>query len=262
LKDYSTSWIELLNASALPAESPLEVKVISIPYPTVNGTKNSRASFLTEHESHDDLDSGSESEEKGGIDEAALHTIWDVETAKDIFRTMSKDPALGVFAAIRLKWGKGLEIQDAVDAHIEGMYDSGYAEPTWGDGIFGMLSETRQLAEKLLQVAEFDAAFFFAHAAAAMIRRCEGLDAKDQEKQVVEWAKALDVLMAAAVRGWRVQSGNGKAQKNDAMTLVKLLETGERATGYDQEKWYPETLKALRAWAAGDMSSCIVRRPI
>jgi len=177
---------------------------------------------------------------KGGIDEAALHTIWDVETAKDIFRTMTKDPALGVFAAIRLKWGKGLEIQDAVDAHIEGMYDSGYAEPTWGDGIFGMLSETP----------------------AAMIRRCEGLDSKDQKEQVVEWAKALDVLMAAAVRGWRVQSGNGKAQKNDAMMLVKLLETGERATGYDQEKWYPETLKALRAWAAGDMSSCIVRRPI
>jgi hypothetical protein len=41
----------------------------------------------------------------------------------------------------------------------------------------------------------------------------------------------------------------GKKAKVDAATMVTLLDKGERAKGYDQEKWYPETLKALRAWA-------------
>lgn len=54
---------------------------------------------------------------------------------------------------------------------------------------------------------------------AAMIRRCEGTDAEDQEEElVVEWAKA--------VKGWRGQAGNGKKLKKDAATMVKLLEEG------------------------------------
>lgn len=77
---------------------------------------------------------------------------------------------------------------------------------------------------------------------AAMIRRCEGTDAEDQEEElVVEWAKA--------VKGWRGQAGNGKKLKKDAATMVKLLEEGGRERGYDQGKWYPDTVKALRAWA-------------
>jgi hypothetical protein len=69
-------------------------------------------------------------------------------------------PGIGVFAAIRSQWGKGLELEKVADTHIEGMYESGYAEPTHGGGgIFDMLEETRDLSEKLLQAAEFDAAF-------------------------------------------------------------------------------------------------------
>ena len=164
---------------------------------------------------------------------------------------ISKKPDLTVFAAIRSQWGKGLDLEKAANAHIEGMYESDYADPTWDGGIFGMLQETRQLAEKLLQVAEFDAAFFFAHAAAAMIRRCEvsEVDGPEEEKKVVEWAKALDMVMEGAVKGWRKQSGNGKKAKQYAATMVKLLDKGERAKGCDQEKWYPQTLMALRAWA-------------
>jgi hypothetical protein len=113
-----------------------------------------------------------------------------------------------------------------------------------------MLQGTRNLAEKLLEAGEYDAAFFFAHEAAAMIRRCEN-DAIDDgnQKKVDAWAKALDVVMGGAVKGWRKKSGNGKKQKQDAATLVKLLDNGEREKGCDQKKWYPETLKALRAWA-------------
>ena len=85
------------------------------------------------------------------------------------------------------------------------MYESGYAEPTWDDGIFGMLRETRNLAGLLLQAGEFDAAFFFAHAVAAMIRRCEGKETGDQD-EVIEWAKALDVVMVGAMEGWRAKA--------------------------------------------------------
>ena len=199
--------------------------------------------FPPEHDSRE-----SEPGKVISIDEAALHTLWDIEDAKTILLAVSKKRGLSVFAAIRSTWGKGLQVQRAVDAHIDGMYESGYAEPTRGGGIFDMLEGTRQLATLLLEAKDFDAAFFFAHAPAAMIRRCEADDADDEE-QVIEWAKALDAIMAGAVKGWRAQSGNGKAQKEDAATLVKLLDKGERAKGYDQGKWYPDTLKALRAWA-------------
>jgi len=206
-------------------------------------------------DSSDEHDSdGQHSDESGSgevmsIDEAALHTLWDIEDAKNILLAVSKKRGLSVFAVIRSTWGKGLEVQKAVDAHIEGMYESGYAEPTrGGGGIFDMLEGTRQLARLLLEAKVFDAAFFFAHAPAAMIRRCEADDADDEE-EVVEWAKQLDAIMAGAVNGWRTQSGDGKAQKKDAATLVELLAKGERAKGYGQEKWYPDTLKALRAWA-------------
>ena len=187
----------------------------------------------------------------GSIDKAALHTIWDIESAKEVLQIMAENPKLTVFAAIRSQWGEGLDLEKAAEEHIEGMYESGYAEPTGGDGIFGMLRKTRELAEKLLQAAEFDAAFFFAHAAAAMIRRCEVSEANGEEgeKKVVEWAKALDVVMEGAIKGWRKQIGNGKKAKQDAAAMIELLDKGERESGCDQKKWYPQTLKALRAWA-------------
>jgi hypothetical protein len=180
-----------------------------------------------------------------------LHTLWTADDAKEVLLAIIKEPKLSVFAAIRSKWGHGLEIKKAVDAHIEGMYDSGDAEPSRGDdeGLFGMLQETRDLAEELLKAKEFDAAFFFAHAVAEMIRRCEADDAEDQPELVEEWAKALDALMVDAVTGWRARSGKGAQVKKDAATMVKLLDEGERAKKYDQSKWYPKTLKQLRAWA-------------
>lgn len=163
---------------------------------------------------------------------------------------VAKQPKLGVFGAIRSTWGKGFEIRNAVKEHFDGMYDSGHAEPVRGGwGIFGMLYGTRQLAEKLLEVKEYAAAFFFAHAVAAMLRRCEKDEAEDEEDEVLEWAKALDVVMAGAVKGWRKEAGNSKKQKAEIATLVKEIETGEYAKGYDQKKWYPNTLKELRAWA-------------
>jgi hypothetical protein len=207
-----------------------------------NAIKNSQIPIPPESES------GSE---ETGLDEAALHTIWDVDGAKEILQMISKKPDLTVFAAIRSQWGKGLEVQKAVDAHIEGMYESGYAEPGRGGyGILDMLQGTRELAEKLQEAKEFDAAFFFAHAVAEMIRRCEAdeLDYEDKES-VIEWAKTLDTVMAGAVKGWCAQSGNGKKAKQDAATMVELLDKGKRAEGCNQKKWYPETLKALRAWA-------------
>jgi hypothetical protein len=82
-----------------------------------------------------------------------------------------------------------------------------------------------------------------------MIRRCEGDEVKRKEGKVVEWAKAFDAVMVGAVKGWRAQSGNGKKAKQDAATMIELLNKGKRSEGYDQEKWYPQTLKALRAWA-------------
>jgi len=190
--------------------------------------------------------------EETGLDEAALHTIWDTEDAKEILRMIAKKPDLTVFAAIRSQWGKGLDAKNTVDAHIEGMYQSGYADPRRGGyGLFDMLEETRALAEKLQQVEVFDAAFFFAHAVAEMLRRCEDdeVDDEEDEEKMIEWAKALDRIMSGAVKGWCKESGNGKKAKEDAATMVELLEKGKRAKGFDQTKWYPETLKALRAWA-------------
>jgi hypothetical protein len=160
---------------------------------------------------------------------------------------IAEEPNLTVFAAIRSQWGTGLEVQKAVDEHIAGMYDSGYAEPCrGGGGICDMLRGTRELAEKLLPAKEFHAAFFFAHAAAEMIRRCE----EDEEQgNASEWAEALDTIMVGAVKGWREQDGDGKKAKQDAATLVKLLVNGAKIDGCDQKKWYPKTLKALKAWA-------------
>jgi hypothetical protein len=192
---------------------------------------------------------GNEPNESVAIAKAALHTIWDAKAAKRILLAVANEPKLGVFGAIRSTWGNGLEIQNAVEEHFEEMYESGYAEPIPGSGLFDMLHGTRNLAEKLLEAAEFDAAFFFAHAVAAMIRRCEGSEVEDQQEDVVEWAKALDELMSAAVKGWRGEVGDGKAQKADAATLVKKLEGEEIAKGYDQSKWHPNTLAELRAWA-------------
>jgi hypothetical protein len=207
---------------------------------------NSNTSIPPEDENLDE----SETKKTGSIHEAALHTIWNVESAKEILQIIAKKPDLTVFAAIRSQWGEGLDLEEAAEAHIEGMYESGYAEPSWGGGIFDMLQKTRELAERLLQAAEFDAAFFFAHAAAAMIRRCEvsEVNGEEDEKKVVEWAKALDMVMEGAIKGWRKQSGNGKKAKQDAAAMVELLDKGERAKGCDQEKWYPRALKALRAW--------------
>jgi len=202
-------------------------------------------------ESSDSEESEDRSEDTS-LDEAALHTIWDVEGAKEILQMIAKKPGLTVFAAIRSQWGKDLEVKKAVDAHIEGMYESGYAEPGRGGyGILDMLEGTRELAEKLQQEGVFDAAFFFAHAVAEMIRRCENdeVDGEEDEEKVIEWAKALDTVMAGAVEGWRKQSGNGEKAKQDAATMVELLDKGKRAKGCDQNKWYPETFKALRAWA-------------
>jgi len=197
-------------------------------------------------------DSQDESEKTISIDEAALHTIWDGEAAKEILLKIAKEPALGVFGTIRSTWGKGAEIEMAVQLHFDGMYESGYAEPRrGGNGIFDMLQGTRELAEKLLEVKEYDAAFFFAHAVAAMIRRCEAEEAgdSDQQEDAIEWARALDELMTEAVKGWRKEAGNSEKQKAEVTTLVKAIETGEHAEGYDQTKWYPNTLKELRAWA-------------
>jgi hypothetical protein len=112
-----------------------------------------------------------------------------------------------------------------------------------------MLQETRDLAKKLPEEKEFDAAFFFAHAVAEMIRRCEGDDAQDQPEEVEEWAKVLDKLMVDSVIGWLLQSGKGAKGKKDAATMVKLLDEGKRAKAYDQSKWYPKTLQKLKAWA-------------
>lgn len=181
-----------------------------------------------------------------------LHTIWDLEAAKEILLKVGKKPSLGVFGTIRSTWGKGAEIQKAVQAHFDGLYDSGYAEPRrGGNGIFDMLQMTRELAEELLEVKEYDAAFVFAHAVAAMIRRCEAEEAGDSDQQddAIEWAKALDSLMTEAVKGWRKEAGNSKKQKAEIAALVKAIETGEHAEDYDQSKWYPNTLKGLRAWA-------------
>ena len=127
------------------------------------------------------------------------------------------------------------------------MYDSGYAEPGRGGwGICGMLQGTRELAEKLLPAKEFDAAFFFAHAAAEMIRRCEE---DEQEDDAKEWAEVLDTVMVGAVKGWREQDGDRQKAKQNAATMVKLLVNGAKSEGCDQNKWYPKTLKALNAWA-------------
>jgi len=165
---------------------------------------------------------------------------------------LPKKPELTVFAAIRSQWGEGLEVKKAADAHIEGMYESGYAEPgRGGGGIFDMLEDTRELAEKLQQAEEFEAAFFFAHVVAEMIRRCEDdeVDGEEDEEKVIEWAKALDTVMAGAVKGWHAKSGKAKKGKQDAATMVELLDKGERAKSCDQKKWYPEIFKVLRAWA-------------
>ncbi|KIM74396.1 hypothetical protein PILCRDRAFT_828232 [Piloderma croceum F 1598] len=200
-----------------------------------------------EYESQDE--SGSEKTES--IDQAVLHTVWDVESAKEILETIATNPKLTVFNAIRSQWGTGIDVQKAAEAHIEGMYESGYAEPSRGGwDMMDMLRGTRNLAEKLLQVKEYDAAFFFAHEVAAMIRRCES-EAGDNgnQKKVDAWAKALDTVMWGAVKGWRAKSGNSKKQRQEAATLVKLLDEGEREKNCDQKKWYPETLKALRVWA-------------
>lgn len=63
-----------------------------------------------------------------------------VEDAKSVLQMIAQTPDLTVFIAIRSQWGKGLEVQKAVDAHIEGMYDFGYAEPVCS--IFRMLQGT------------------------------------------------------------------------------------------------------------------------
>ena len=192
----------------------------------------------------------SESDVDVSLDDAALHTIWDVENAKEILQMISKDTGLTVFKAIRSQWGEGLEVKKAADKHIEGMYESGYADPRRGGyGILDMLEDTRALAEKLEQAQEYEGAFFFAHAVAEMIRRCEDDEDEDDKEKVVEWAKALDTVMAGAVKGWRAQSGKGKKGKQDAATMVELLDKGKGAKGCDQKKWYPETYKVLRSWA-------------
>jgi hypothetical protein len=180
-----------------------------------------------------------------------MHTLWDVESAKEVLSLISKKPSLTVFAAIRSQWGQGLAIKGAVDKHFEGMYESGYLEPSRGydDDIFTMMKDTRTLAEKLLKEGEYEAAFFFGHAVAAMIRKCEDSDAEDFPEEVDESAKALDGLMEEAVKGWRKKCGKGVKGKKDAATVVKLLEDGEKAKGCDQSKWYPRTLKSLKAWA-------------
>jgi hypothetical protein len=38
--------------------------------------------------------------EETGLDEAALHTIWDTESAKEILQIIAKKPGLTVFTAI------------------------------------------------------------------------------------------------------------------------------------------------------------------
>ena len=172
-----------------------------------------------------------------------------MDSAKEVLQIIAKKPGLTVFAAIRSQWGKGLDAKMAADLHIEGMYGTDYAYPSrcGGWGIFEMLKKTYELAEKLQQEGVFDAAFFFAHAAAEMIRRCEGEETGDDEEKVIQWAKGLDTIMSGAVKGWRKESG--KRAKGDAATMVELLEKGERVESFDQTKWYPKTLKELRAWA-------------
>jgi hypothetical protein len=220
----------------------------SIPPSTSNAMENNSLIFLPpEHESENE--SESEETEVDDLSEAALHTIWDVESAKDILSKIANTPKLTVFAAIRSNWGTGLAMQEAAKAHMDGMYKSGYCEPTSDGGILCMLRGTRDLASKLLQAEEFAAAFFFAHEAAAMIRRCEKEAARDHKEEADEWIKALDTVMAGAVKGWRAQSGDGEVQKEDAAILVELLEEGETTKGYDQERWYPRTLETLKAWA-------------
>jgi hypothetical protein len=39
-----------------------------------------------------------------------------------------------------------------------------------------------------------------------MIRRCEGKKMEDQDEKVIEWAKALDVVMVGTVEGWRAKA--------------------------------------------------------
>jgi hypothetical protein len=170
---------------------------------------------------------------------------------KGILKMMAKKPGLTVFSAIRSQWGEGIDIQNAVDKHMEEMLESGHMEPEYGATIFSVLQGTRDLAEKLLPEGEFEAAFFFAHAAAAMIRRCEESEGLRMglESEVEEWAKALDGVMKGAVKGWHGKCGKSKKGKEDAETLLELLEGGEGALRCDQAKWYPGTLKALRAWA-------------
>lgn len=164
---------------------------------------------------------------------------------------MAKEPGLTVFAAIRSRWGEGMDVRNAVDKHMEEMHDSAHMEPDFEATIFSVLQGTRDLAEMLVPEGEFEAAFFFAHAAAATIRRCEESEGVRMglESEVEEWAKALDGVMTGAVKGWRGKSGKSKKGKEDAETLLELLEGGEGASGCDQAKWYPGTLKALRAWA-------------
>jgi len=218
----------------------------------MGGTARKRprvASNSGSSESDNETESESGSRESISIDEAALHTVWDLKEAKELLLKVAKKPELGVFGAIRSTWGDGFEIQEAVNDHLSSLYDSPDAEPWGGNTMFIMLDATRLLAEKLLQVKEYAAAFFFAHAVAAAIRRCEESEEKDEPENVIKWAEALDGLMVAAVKGWRKEVGNSKKQKAEIATLVKEIETGERAEGYDQKKWYPETLKELRAWA-------------
>jgi hypothetical protein len=218
-------------------------------YPNPSVTRNSMTCLYIAPEYNSDDEGGSEKMES--LDQAVLHTIWDIESAKNILETIAENPKLTVFKAIRSQWGTGIKVHKAAEEHIEGMYESGYAEPRrGGGGILDMLRGTRSLAEKLLEAKEYDAAFFFAHEVAAMIRRCEQ-DVRDEgsQKQADAWAKALDTLMWGAVKGWRAKSGNGKQARLDAATLVKLLDEGKREKDYDQTKWYPETLKALRVWA-------------
>ena len=164
---------------------------------------------------------------------------------------MAKNPDLTVFAAVRSQWGKGLDVKEAVDMHIKGMYDSDHVclSHCDTDGIFGILQETYELAEKLQQEGIFDAAFFFAHAVGVIVRRCEDNDEiyDDQEEKVIQWAEGLDVIMSGAIKGWRKQSGKGKKAKSDAATIVGLL-VEEGKAGCDLTMWYSETLKALRAW--------------
>src|ERR1700722_5246441 len=176
----------------------------------------------------------SESETAGGLDHAVLHTLWNIDYAQKILHALADQPGLSIFKAIRSTWGHGLEVKKAVDQHIEDMYESGECEPGRGDTMFDMLSGTRKLAKELFKAGDYDAAFFFAHACAEMIRRCEGDDADDPE-EVEKWARGLDELMVGAVKGWRAKSKEKKRDtkkgKGEAAGMIKLLEKGETAEG-------------------------------